>query len=405
MFSNVIPLECGFKESAWGKPGASSLVGRLKGILDHKKLCAELWMGTHPSVPSKALLSTGQVLLSELIKSAPVEALGDFAFKKFGPSLPFLFKVLSIGSPLSIQAHPDKELAKKLHAKDPKNYPDENHKPEIAIAITPFVFLAGFVSLAKLRSVFEKYEELAAIVAIDLRLKILKGTLSKAEEELAMKEVFASFIKCEKGRFAKTTTRIAERLEKSNVHTPEEDRFFKAFKLFGAEDVGLVSFFLLNLCTRVPGEAVFVGPNVLHAHLEGDVIECMVNSDNVVRGGLTPKFQDKKTLLSMLDYTATAPKVILASTEEGVSGKLSYRTPAEEFSIDCFLKRRLPYDVKVKSAEILLVLDGKGVLNVGTCTNPFVAGNVFFVPASLRGYSLELNEGMVYRAVVPSRSA
>jgi mannose-6-phosphate isomerase len=104
-------------------------------------------MGTHPSNPSKDLhtkrtlldlIQDNQALLSQEISS------------RFGHKLPFLFKVLSIGKALSIQAHPNKKLAEQLHKKDSKNYPDDNHKPEMTIAITPFDGLCGFRPLAEI---------------------------------------------------------------------------------------------------------------------------------------------------------------------------------------------------------------------------------------------------------------
>jgi mannose-6-phosphate isomerase len=47
------------------------------------------------------------------------------------------------------------------------------------------------------------------------------------------------------------------------------------------------------------GEAIMINPNEPHAYIKGDLIECMVNSNNVVRGGLTPKFKDTETLVKV----------------------------------------------------------------------------------------------------------
>src|SRR6201992_3933121 len=104
-------------------------------------------MGTHPSNPSKDL-TTGRTLL-DLVKDN--QALMSQAIsKRYQQKLPFLFKVLSINKALSIQAHPNKKLAEQLHARDSKNYPDDNHKPEMTIAITPFDGLCGFRPLAEI---------------------------------------------------------------------------------------------------------------------------------------------------------------------------------------------------------------------------------------------------------------
>jgi len=132
-------------------------------------------MGVHPAVPSKISSVTNELLLSDFIASAPEDILGASVVKKFGETLPFLFKVLSIASPLSIQAHPDKELAAKLHAKDPKNYPDLNHKPEIAIAVTPLLFLAVFRPIHELKNLFVKFELLQNLLSAYPVTKIQNG--------------------------------------------------------------------------------------------------------------------------------------------------------------------------------------------------------------------------------------
>src|ERR1700722_14278644 len=104
-------------------------------------------MGTHPSLPSKDL-SPGRSLLDLVGDNEAL--MGSEITKKYEKKLPFLFKVLSIAKALSIQAHPNKKLAEKLHVKDPKNYPDDNHKPEMTIAITPFEGFCGFRRLKEI---------------------------------------------------------------------------------------------------------------------------------------------------------------------------------------------------------------------------------------------------------------
>lgn len=155
---SLVKLQCGAQSYDWGKIGRSSAVAQFSKAANPKfeisedKPYAELWMGTHPSVPSLAVTSAAAtpVSLREVLKSYP-ELLGSRIVDKFGAGeLPFLFKVLSINKALSIQAHPDKALGKQLHAADPKHYPDDNHKPEMAIAITDFEGFCGFRPLSKL---------------------------------------------------------------------------------------------------------------------------------------------------------------------------------------------------------------------------------------------------------------
>jgi len=142
-------LQPSVKNYPWGRLGGESLVAELAGVaISETTPYAELWMGAHPSGPST--LPDGTTLLN-YIQQNP-ESLGKGVLEKFGPNLPFLFKVLSVAQGLSIQAHPDIPLAKILHQRDPKNYPDDNHKPEMAIAVTPFEVLCGFRSLGEIQT-------------------------------------------------------------------------------------------------------------------------------------------------------------------------------------------------------------------------------------------------------------
>jgi mannose-6-phosphate isomerase len=134
----MLRLACEVKQYAWGQPGAASLVAELAvannpgSSVQAQEPYAELWMGAHPSGPSR-VAKTGETLLSWLERCP--EALGHAVLSNFGPELPFLFKVLSVRKALSIQAHPDKVLAQQLHSERPDVYRDPHHKPELALAV------------------------------------------------------------------------------------------------------------------------------------------------------------------------------------------------------------------------------------------------------------------------------
>lgn len=131
-------LKCAVQQYDWGKLGSQSLVGQLVSTSENAPF-AELWMGTHVTAPSLDR-STGQ-LLSDSI----------------GMQLPFLFKVLSVGKALSIQAHPDKSLAERLHRDYPQIYKDNNHKPEMACCITDFDAMCGFRAISEIQSNLSRY--------------------------------------------------------------------------------------------------------------------------------------------------------------------------------------------------------------------------------------------------------
>lgn len=146
-------LEYTVQNYDWGKKGLNSIVARLlkeaypeTDIIDDK-CYAELWMGTHPNGPSR-IKSNNKPLLG-LIKEHP-EYTGDVRIGS-DDDLSYLFKVLSVEKALSIQVHPSKDLAKKLHDDQPHIYKDPNHKPELAIALTPFQALCGFRPMAEIK--------------------------------------------------------------------------------------------------------------------------------------------------------------------------------------------------------------------------------------------------------------
>src|SRR5262245_56208060 len=142
----------------------------------------QLWMGTHPSNPSKDLV-TGRTLLDMVEVNQAL--LSQSVIARFGPKLPFLFKVLSIHKALSIQAHPNKKLAEELHARDPRNYPDDNHKPEMAIAITPFEGLCGFRPLGEIAHFLDTVSPLRELLGDSISAEFVANANSQPEEPSA----------------------------------------------------------------------------------------------------------------------------------------------------------------------------------------------------------------------------
>ncbi len=163
-------LENSIQPYPWGERGKNAYIPRLLGldVESDDTPFAELWIGAHSSAPSKVILDPDQVmLLSELIDKYPTEILGDSVAEAFNGQLPFLLKVLSAREILSIQMHPNKQQALELHNQDPKNYPDTNHKPEIAIVLDSLTALVGLIDDKELPSVMKRYPELRAITAYD----------------------------------------------------------------------------------------------------------------------------------------------------------------------------------------------------------------------------------------------
>jgi mannose-6-phosphate isomerase len=155
---------------AWGPRGPEGLIPQLLGIASEvgaETHVAELWLGAHPKAPSRVLLdgaSGAGLPLDELVAAQPLAVLGAETAERFEAEWPFLLKVLSAAEPLSIQVHPNREQAQALHSRDPEHYPDSNHKPEIAIALSGLEALAGLKRPTEVQRTLAAYPALAAFV-------------------------------------------------------------------------------------------------------------------------------------------------------------------------------------------------------------------------------------------------
>ena len=327
-------LSCSVQTYAWGKVGSSSEVARLAAgkacrefTLEEETNYAELWMGIHPNGPARLVLE--DQLLAEYIEKNP-DCLGGKIQERFGATLPFLFKVLSVNKALSIQAHPNKSHAEQLHAERPTIYKDPNHKPEIAVALTQFEGLCGFRPLEEIQTFLQTVPELRGAVAEHQSL--LAATQQSYEQQL--KEAFQSLMVCSPEVLKEQLQALQSRLAAESRSDPVSGLFLRLHSQYPG-DVGCFVIYFLNHLQLSPGEAMFLGPNVPHAYLSGDCVEVMANSDNVVRAGLTPKLIDVPTLVAMLDYTCTRPDTRKFSADPDLSSDLclEFDPPVPDFSV------------------------------------------------------------------------
>ncbi|KAG4969582.1 hypothetical protein JHK82_035277 [Glycine max] len=394
--NKVQGLHCSVKNYEWGKPCRDSLVAKLFSMnsgslqssqLDEDQPYAELWMGSHVSGPSFIVFDGSQqrvTLKSWLLENPNV--LGPKVVEKWGGDLPFLFKVLSVDKALSIQAHPDKELARTLHKLHPDVYKDGNHKPEMALAVTEFEALCGFVTLKELKAVLTVPEVVELVVAENVN-SVLQITDEDGEEKVKpiLKSLFTDIMSAGKERVAGAVDRLRSRLHKeSQVRqlTEKEQLVLRLEKQYPS-DVGVIAAFFLNHVKLAPGEALFLGANEPHAYICGECIECMATSDNVVRAGLTPKHRDVQTLCSMLTYKQGSPEILRGVPINQYVNK--YIPPFEEFEIDCCI---LPQGEKVvfpavPGPSIFLVTVGEGMMTTESPKGyPITEGHVLFVAAN-----------------------
>lgn len=376
---------------AWGMRGEKAFIPYLLGFEPEAGVpYAELWMGAHSKAPSTINVDGVDEPLDKMIEKFPQEILGKEAAEKYKGKLPFLFKVLSAGEALSIQAHPNKKQAEFLHTKDPLHYPDDNHKPEIAIALDSLKALVAFRPFAAIQQTLKQVPEISAFIGGDILKKFISYDKDEeGQKQTLLRNLFTRLMRRSMTHqldLEKACQNLASRLQSTKKKLPERDVFFlELYKKYGG-DVGLFSIYLLNLITLSSGEAVFLAAGVPHAYLRGNIIECMANSDNVVRAGLTPKFKDVETLVNILTYEAGPARVLVPDSE-----KIVYATPAQEFRVSRFMLQEgsATYLLKDGKVRILLLIEGKGTMKWGEEQLDFERGQSLLIPACLEEFKIE----------------
>ncbi|CAB4273579.1 unnamed protein product [Prunus armeniaca] len=333
--------------------------------------------------------------------------LGEKVVQKWGSDLPFLFKVLSVAKALSIQAHPDKELAKVLHKFMPNLYKDANHKPEMALAVTHFEALCGFISLEELKVVLDNVPEIEELVGSEDANKVFDITDRDDENKVTsvLRSIFTHLMSASKEMITTIITKMKNRLRiesQARLLTEKEQLVLQLERQYPA-DVGVISAFFLNHVNLKPGEALYIGANEPHAYIFGECIECMATSDNVVRAGLTPKHMDVNTLCSMLTYKQGYPKIL-----QGVAlgpYVTRYLPPFDEFEVDCC---QLPQGEStefpaVPGPSIFLVTFGEGIIYASDLKGDIITeGDVLFAPANTQISITSASQLQIYRAGVNS---
>ncbi|XP_054858590.1 mannose-6-phosphate isomerase [Eublepharis macularius] len=410
----VFPLACVVQNYAWGKLARDSEVARLLASsepimrIELDKPYAELWMGTHPK--GNAIILDNRITqktLGQWIADNP-SCLGSKVKDMFHGQLPFLFKVLSVNSALSIQAHPTKELAVKLHAQNPEHYPDANHKPEMTIALTTFDGLCGFRPVEEIVTFLQTVPEFRALIG-NVAAEQLERSVGDDPRGVsaALRVCFTRMMKSEKKVCVEQLNLLVKRISQEAALGKDTSAscghlLLQLHSQFPG-DIGCFAIYFLNQVRLEPGECMFLGANEPHAYLYGDCIECMACSDNTVRAGLTPKFIDVHTLCEMLNYTPAPSnsKLLIPTTSRMDPCVTIYDPPVPDFSV---MKIEIPSTVKlylvsaIDSASILLVISGTAV-GTSTAASSDMAlrpGAVLFISAnesiSLR---LSVSEGML----------
>ena len=391
----IYKLEGKVQPYAWG--GYDYLPQLLNRDNKDQKPFAEYWLGAHPNHPGTVLRGTDLATLDTLIREDKDAALGPVVAKQFG-ALPYLLKVLDVRQMLSIQVHPSKVEAEKGYQRENeagipvtaayRNYKDDNHKPELMVALSPFWLLHGFKPLEQLKAVITQTPELQSLAPV-LEEGGYKGLYEKVMT-LSQEEV--------NSWLAPLARRVVPLYEAGQLSKSTEDfwaaRAIQSYCQNGQYDRGIFSIYFFNLLELQKGEGIFQQAGMPHAYLEGQNVEIMANSDNVLRAGLTDKHIDVPELLKHTVFEGTHAKVIKATSSETF-----YEAPVPEFGLyqyevaDGYKKH-----VVSTSAEIYLVLEGEATLVSNNTSLMLGKGEAAFVYANT-DVEIQANaEGVVYRA-------
>jgi mannose-6-phosphate isomerase, class I len=360
--------------------GTKDAIPALLGRATDGQPWAEQWFGAHPLGDSP---TPGGSTLSEHLAQDP-DRLGKVSLMTFGRRLPFLVKVLSAASPLSLQAHPTRQQAREGHAREsllgiPLNAPERSFKddwpkPETIVALTSFEALVGFRDPLVTAQLFEALgvgDALASVI----------GPLRDRTGSPALQEVFLDVLSLDDRRHL-----VDEVLGAAVNHldAPGELGVFARTAVeideFFPSDPGILAALLLNRFSLEPGQALALSPGVMHSYLRGTCIEVMANSDNVLRGGLTGKHIDVDALLHVVDFTPGPSDVLLPS---GSDGTYIYPTSFKEFEL--WLLQPTDGDTlqvpREDSGRICLVASGSFELTGDSDPIVLTAGHAVFVAA------------------------
>lgn len=355
---NVFKLKGKIQQYAWG--GTTFLSKLLSVANPENKPFAEYWLGAHDNAPSELDGATPSKL-NEYIRQQPDNTLGVTVAQRFS-RLPYLLKVLDVKDMLSIQVHPTKKNAELEFAAENekgialtaphRNYKDDNHKPELMLALSEFWLLHGFKPEEELMRILVSVSELKFLLPV-FSVEGYKGLYRKVME-MPQQEVNAVL--------QPLLDRIVPLYKEQRLRKQDEDFWAARAALTYNDgekiDRGIFSIYFFNLVNVLPGEAVFQDAGLPHAYLEGQNIEIMANSDNVLRGGLTPKHVDVPELLKHVRFEATHPRIMRENNTPGHI--VVYKTPAPDFELSKIsLQAGEIVTIQCHSVEIFLVQEGK----------------------------------------------
>ena len=401
--SKIFRLEGVVQPYNWG--GYSFIAELLGKANTENKPQAELWLGAHDNAPSLVQIpSASAIKLNDFLQKDIKGGLGTVVASKFG-RLPYLFKVLDVKDMLSIQVHPSKKAAELEYAAEnergvslkapDRNYKDDNHKPELMFALSDFWLLHGFKNQKDLKATLTTIPELQFLLPI----------WEKEEYEGIYKAVMEMPSSQVNRHLQPLIDRILPLYEAGKLNKNHPDfwaaRAFKTFCKPGELDRGIFSIYFFNIVHLKKGQAIFQDAGILHAYLEGQNLEIMANSDNVLRGGLTNKHVDVPELLKHVSFVPVTPAII----EKGHVIKPcleSFPTPAADFELQKLaIGKEQTVNIKTDTADIYLVLEGAVEAIAGNEQLSLHKGQAILALANADLSFKSEESSLIFRATVP----
>lgn len=375
MSKGIFPLKGAVQHYAWG---GKQFIPSLLGVKNEdSQPFAEYWLGVHHRGAAQIKQDDKWMNLDELT------------------TLPFLMKILDVNQMLSIQSHPTKEQAeigfKKENAKeiplDASNrvFKDDNHKPELMVALSDFWLLHGFRSQDQIKQVCK---DIPAFQSLQSYITDIPS-------------FYSYLMNLDKNTCDTVLEELSEYLMTVDVSNKNEPHHWaaKAFKQYG-NDKGIFSIYFYNLVHLKKGEAIYQEAGIPHAYLQGQNVEIMANSDNVFRAGLTPKHIDIELLLSHLDFTPIVPKVIHAKEEQ--SNLNIYKSPAQEFEVHHIdLESAQQLSLESTSPECYFCMEGEVTISREGQEFTCYKGASFFVEEGVSYTLHSVADCSLFRAIVP----
>lgn len=364
----IFSLKNQIQNYAWG---SREILGRMRGVpVPTEQPEAEVWVGAHPAAPSRATVDGAESPLNELIVENPSRFLRP---DRTSDWFPFLFKILAIDAPLSIQVHPtpeqaiagfEDEQARGIAIDAPyRNYKDRYSKPETVIALSPMRVLTGVRPVEQLKTLAAAFGTAWLAERAELSPKQLLTEIIRLPEETASAAV-QHLVDTAAGLLGASNDVVADAAELVRI----VDGKYPG-------DRGLLVAFVMNLVHLAPGESAFTPDGQVHAYVSGTAIELMNPSDNVMRAGLTAKHIDTEELIKVLGEKQDAPVIQRPNPEDGPLG--TYAMWDERMSVTRVrVEEGKPLSYTFKGISAALSVAGKVTIQAkdGNGTDEFVLG-------------------------------